>query len=161
MSPFANTPHLWLTSHLNRLVEIENATKIQAVCRGFLVRRRQERHQSAEEFILQVIRKFQTPAPTATLKECLERHGLSVWAEGLPTAEEGYKTLEAGKRRQEAIWHASITLRLKGQGELVEELERADYHECQRVLSELRTPTPPAETAATDTLWQRLQNLWK
>lgn len=157
MSPFTDSPHLWLTGHLNRLAQVEHATKIQAVCRGFLVRRRQQKNQTADHIILDVIRNLEPPPARVTLKEVLFRYGLGVWAAGLPTAAESYKSLEAAKRRQEAIWHASICLRLKGQAEFVQELEWADYHERAQVLQELRTPTP---TADDDSLWARLKHLW-
>lgn len=158
MSPFAHSPELWLTGHLNRLVQVEKAIQIQAVCRGFLVRRREQKKTNADEIILNVIRNLQPPPPAVTLKEVLLRHGLGVWAAGLPTALEAFQNLEAGKRRQEALWHACICLRLKGQGEFVEELEWADYHERAQVLQELRTPTPdPSDEAHTETLWQRLK----
>ena len=43
MSPFAHQQELWLTAHLQRLVQRDLAIKIQAVVRGFLIRRRQEK----------------------------------------------------------------------------------------------------------------------
>lgn len=159
MSPFADSPELWLTGHLQRLVQAEKAIQIQAVCRGFLVRRHHEKRTNAEHIITEVLRNLQPPPQTVTLKEVLLRHGLGTWAAGLPSAAEGYKNLEAAKRRQEALWHASICLRLKGQGELVQELEWADYHERCQVLDEMRTPTPSSDEEHTMTLWQRLKKL--
>jgi hypothetical protein len=156
MSPFANSPHLWLTSHIRRLSETEQVTKIQAVTRGYLVRRRREKELNADAVILDVMRHMQQPTHTLSLAELMYAMGLDTWATGLPSAADALKNPELTQQRRDAIWHASICLRLTGRGHMVSDLEWADYHERGRALQ-------AAHEAATNppTLWARFINyLW-
>ena len=151
MSPFANSPHLWLTGHLRRLSQEEQAVKIQAVMRGYLVRRRREKHRNAEAVILDVLRHLQQPAHTLSLAELMYAMGLDTWAAGLPSAADALKHPELADRRRDAIWHASICLRLMGKSDLIQDLQWADYHERGRALQAAHEALirPP-------TLWERL-----
>jgi hypothetical protein len=128
MSPFAETPHLWLTGHLQRLHQIDQAIKIQALARGYLARCRLEKQQ----------------AQPVTLAETLNRFGLDVWAQDLPTAAEALQDMDLDRKRQDALWHARVSLRLTGRADHIQDLESADYHERSRVLQEttIRVDTP-------------------
>lgn len=64
MSPFTHQQQLWLTQHLERLVQHEKATQIQAVVRGFLVRCRQEEDRKAKALIDNAIRNLMVPKRT-------------------------------------------------------------------------------------------------
>ncbi len=151
MSPFANSPHLWLTGHLHRLSQQEQAVKIQAVMRGYLVRRRREKHLNAEAVILDVLRHLQQPAHTLSLAELMYAMGLDTWANDLPSAADALKHPELTERRRDAIWHASNILRLTGRGHMVSDLQWADYHERGRALEAAHDALahPPS-------LWQRI-----
>ncbi len=150
MSPFANSPHLWLTGHLRRLSQEEQAVKIQAVIRGYLIRRRREKNRNAEAVIQDVISRLQPPAHSLSLAELMYAMGLDTWADGLPTAAMGLKFPHLAEKRREAIWHSSIVLRLTGRSELIKDLEWADYYERGRALqaADDALNQPP-------TLWER------
>lgn len=137
MSPFANTPHLWLSGHLTRLAQADQAVKIQAVARGYLVRRRLEKEQTTPI-------RLQPPERPVTLADAMRQLGLGTWANALPTAIEALDDLELAKRRQDALWHAGIALRLSGRAELIPDLEWADYHErssALRAREDVETPS--------------------
>ena len=163
MSPFADTPHLWLTAHLQRIKSQEHVVKFQALVRGHLVRRRQEKKRNADAFIDDVIRRLTQPRDPVSLDSLMRRLGLDVWADSLPTAEESIQNPEASQRRRDALWHAGICLRLKGEGHWIQELEWADYHERSRALTAslpppppTPPPTPPAPQTPPLSFWPRL-----
>ena len=141
MSPFANSPHLWLTGHLYRLRCEEHATKIQAIVRGYIVRRRQEKERNAQSVIDDVIRRLLFPPKDTSVVGLMYRLGLDIWANNLPTAEECLYSQEAAERRRNALWHAGISLRLNGQGHHLQDLEWADYHERGLALANAK-PSP-------------------
>lgn len=144
MSPFANSPHLWLTSHLHRLHVQDHITKIQALVRGYLVRRRRQKQRRAQALIDDVIRGLARPREPVALVPLMQRLGLHAWAETMPTAEECLSNSEADQRRRDALWHAGISLRLTGKGQWIQELEWADYHERSRALYDSLPPPPPS-----------------
>ena len=150
MSPFANSPHLWLTGHLRRLSQEEQAVKIQAVMRGYLVRRRREKERNAEAVILDVLRHMQHPVHSLSLAELMYAMDLGTWADGLPSAAAALDFPHIAEKRREAIWHASICLRLTGRSHLIPDLQWADYHERGRALQAAHEALirPP-------TLWDR------
>jgi hypothetical protein len=154
MSPFANSPELWLTGHIRRLSQEEQATKIQAVTRGYLVRRRQEKERNADDLILDVITRLQPPAHSLSLAELMYAMGLDTWADGLPSAADALKFPHIADKRREAIWHASIVLRLTGRSDLIKDLEWADYYERGRALQAVHELeiNPPS-------LWDRFTKL--
>jgi len=135
MSPFANSPDLWLTGHLFRLHQIDQAIKIQAIVRGFLIRRHQKQQQPV------------------TLATTLKRYGLDVWAYDLPTAAQALQNTQLDRRRQDALWHARISLRLTGRADQIPDLEWADYHERSRVLQ------PKAHVDTPQSLWEKVMKL--
>jgi hypothetical protein len=169
MSPFTNTPELWLTAHLHRLRCEEHVVKIQAVVRGFLLRRRQAKKQSAESVIDDVIRRLLLPKDTSVVG-LMRNLGLDIWANNLPTAEEAISNPEASERRRQALWHAGISLRLNGQGHHLKDLEWADYHERSLALSASKPPpdifsprhgSTPLPTTPPSSLWSRiLKSIW-
>lgn len=164
MSPFADKPELWLTSHIRRLSLEEPATKIQAVVKGFLVRHRQEQQRNADALLGDVLRRLTQPKDVSVVG-LMRSLGLDTWADGLPTAEECIMNPEAANRRREALWHAGISLRLTGQGSSVQDLEWADYHERSKALYAHPPPPPPdsasphVDTPVPDTLWLRLMKI--
>ncbi len=154
MSPFANSPHLWLTDHIRRLSQEEQATKIQAVMRGYLVRRRREEKQRTDAVFQEVYDNLQPANHTLTLAELMYASGLDTWADGLPTAAEALRDSEAATRRKEALWHASNLLRLVGRSQVVPDLEWADYHErCRAIRASQQALAEPSS------LWNRLVKL--
>ena len=140
MSPFANTPHLWLTGHLHRQKQQEHAVKIQAAVKGFLVRRRSSL--SLEE---------KAPPPKG-LHDLMRHHGLTIWANVCPSAKEAALDLEQAKKRQECIFHATMTLRLLGKTRFVKDLEWADYHERAKAFQELCDVGSPIES-----IWKKFK----
>ena len=125
MSPFANSPHLWLTAHLRRLEQQEHVPKIQAVARGFLVRRRQDK----QRLIKETEERLQSPSNPVSRANTLVSLNLGMWAAGLPTATEALRLPEADAKRREAMRNASICLRFLGKSHLIPDIEWADYHE--------------------------------
>jgi hypothetical protein len=125
MSPFTNSPHLWLTGHLRRLEQQEGVPKIQALVRGFLVRCRQQKKRRAAA----LIKCLQVPPESVSLSDTLVKLNVGLWAVGIPTAAEALQSEEAAEKRREAIRHASICLRFLGQSHLIPDIEWADYHE--------------------------------
>lgn len=162
MSPFTDTPHLWLTGHLHRLQKQEHTTKIQALVRGYLVRRRQEKERQAQALIDDVIRRLTQPREHVAVIPLMLRLGLQTWAETMPSADACIGNPALDQRRREALWHAGIALRLTGQGHWIQELEWADYHERSQALRALPPPShpspPPTPQPQTPPLsfWKRL-----
>lgn len=140
MSPFANTPELWLTAHLHRQKQQEHIVKIQAVVKGFLVRRKTNVHL-----------RLSIPPPQ-TLQSLMLKHGLQPWADLMPSAKEAVLDEEASKKRQEYLFHATMTLRLLGKVRFVQDLEWADYHERAKAMHELYDVGSPVET-----LWKKFK----
>jgi hypothetical protein len=170
MSPFADKPELWLTSHIRRLSLEEPATKIQAVVKGYLVRKRQEEQRNADALLGDILRRLTQPKNVSVVGLMRELN-LDTWADGLPTAEECIADPEAANRRREALWHAGIALRLTGQGAFLQDLEWADYHERSKALYAHPPPPPPPsdsspfsprpDTPVADSLWARLKKaIW-
>ena len=145
MSPFANTPHLWLSGHLTRLAQADQAVKIQAVARGYLVRRRLEKERATPSGL-------QVPERHLGLAETLCHLGLDTWANALPTASEALDDLELARRRQDALWHAGIVLRLTGRSDYIQDLESADYHEHSAALRAREVIETPSVS-----LWDRFK----
>lgn len=141
MSPFADTPHLWLTGHLERQKRHEEVVKIQAAVKGFLVRRRSTLHLQAK-----------APPPKG-LHELMRHHGLTIWANVCPSAKEAAADLEQAKKRQECILHATMTLRLLGKTRYIQDLEWADYHERANAFHELCDVGSPVES-----IWKKFRN---
>lgn len=164
MSPFADTPHLWLTGHLARLQAQEHLVKIQALVRGHLVRRRQEKKRNAEAVIDDVLRRLIPPAEPVEVLALLTKLGLDVYTEDLPTAQECLRNPEADQRRRAALWNAGIVLRLTGRSSLIPDVEWADYHERCRAFyvssppppPPSPPPTPPAPQTPPLSFWSRL-----
>ncbi len=176
MSPFANSPHLWLTGHLQRLHYEEHIVKIQAVARGFLIRRRQEKERNAQSVLDDVIRRLLQPKDTSVVG-LMRSLGLDIWANNLPTAEECVMNFEASERRRQALWHAGISLRLNGQSQHLQDLQWADYHERSRALNSCKPPPqvfplrevvvdsteerPATPRQAPPTFWSRIfKTIW-
>ena len=156
MSPFAKSPEYWLTGHLRRLAQQDEIVKIQAVCRGFLVRRRQEKERNARAVLHDVLSRLQYPTHTHSLQEMLMKMGFDTWAYNLPSAADALDSETAANQRRDAIWNASICLRLTGKSHLIADLQWADYHERGRAL----------QAAAdfhnrTETMWSRFKkHIW-
>lgn len=145
MSPFANTPHLWLTGHLRRLDQGDQAVKIQAVARGFLVRQQQKK-----------------TAPPQDLAGLMHQLGLGVWAKQLPSAADCLGNQDLAEKRLNALWHARVSLRLAGLAEHIQDLEWADYREQAAALQERAAQEEAAqEHAATPatSFWERILKL--
>ena len=142
MSPFANTPHLWLTGHIERQKQQEHVLKIQAVTKGFLTRRR----------LSQRLAPPKPPSPVS-LQEFMRRNGLSVWAEMCPDAVHSCHDEAAANKRQECLLNAKITLRLLNKSHLILPLEWADYHERSQVFHQTCDVGSPIES-----LWQKFKN---
>ena len=140
MYPFANTPHLWLTDHLERQKQQEHIVKIQAAAKGFLVRRRSR------------LRLQARAPPSSTLEELLREHGLAVWADACPSATEAVLDEDRSKERQECLLHASMTLRLLNKMPVIQELEWADYHERTKAFHKLYDVGSPVES-----IWQKFR----
>jgi hypothetical protein len=139
MSPFAETPHLWLTNHLERQKQNEHVIKIQAVAKGFLVRRRQSQ-------------RINAALPAVSLHDFMMCNGLRVWAEMCPDAKEACLNEVAAKKRQECISNAKITLRLLNKADSILHLEWAEYHERCQAFHELYDVGSPIES-----LWQKFK----
>jgi hypothetical protein len=154
MSPFANSPELWLTNHLQRQIQNEKIVKIQAVAKGFLTRRRSQReaHKSLEESIEILVERLQPPKNPKTLAELMRHHRLDVWADQCPPASEAVVSMEANKQREACLFNAKITLRLRGESKYVPDLEWADYHERSKALHALWDVGSPNEN-----LWTRFK----
>ena len=139
MSPFANQPELWLTSHIQRLHQTDHATKIQAVVRGYITRRRKERKQKklskTNQYLL-------TPASYTTLAEAMIAFGLTEMTYSLPTAKQALDFYHMDESRRSVLWHAKIALRIKGLPEHVMDLEWADYRERAAALTAKPVETP-------------------
>jgi len=88
MSPFANSPHLWLTAHLHRIHCKEHLVKIQALVRGYLVRRQQQKERKLKAITNDILRSLAQPRESVALVPLMRRLGLHVWADTLPSAEE-------------------------------------------------------------------------
>jgi hypothetical protein len=152
MSPFAKSPHLWLTEHLRRIEQQEGVPKIQALVRGFLARRRQQKKLRAAALIKEAEQRIQTREQPVSLADTLVRLNLSLWAEGLPTATEALQSEEIADKRRGAIRHASICLRFLGQSHLIPDIEWADYHERAAALR---------GTIHPDNMWSRFtKRVW-
>lgn len=150
MSPFVNSPHLWLTAHLRRLEQEECMPKIQAVARGFLVRRRQDK----QRLIKETEKRLQPPANPVSLANTLGTLNLGMWAAGLPTATEALRLPEAEAKRREAIRNASICLRFLGKSDLIPDIEWADYHERAAALRDICDAT-----INPGSMWSRFKKL--
>jgi hypothetical protein len=148
MSPFSNSPDLWLTGHLRRLHQIDQVTKIQAVVRGFLIRRHQQK--KYEDVIL----RLQPPAKPVCLVDLMRQLRLDVWADQLPSAVDALHDPAVAQKRRDLLWHAGIALRLTGQGAYVTDLEWADYHERSKALAHLDIHVHQ------DSLWERFKKLF-
>ncbi len=150
MSPFHETPELWLTSHIQRLHKQEQAIKIQAVARGFLGRARAERRRKAKAKAYKQSLSHHTPSHPITVAEFLSALYLQQYAQNLPTAEEALQKQEASDLRHEAIWNASIVLRFTGRAKYIEQLQWADYHERHHALQNaIKKPEK------NKTIWER------
>jgi hypothetical protein len=155
MSPFADNPDLWLTGHLQRQIQDENARKIQALIRGFLYRRRCERKnaESLGDFICALKDKLQSPKSSVTVAEFLRKHGLSTWADMCPSKYDCLSDSNLNSKRKECLFHAKVSLRLLGKSHLVPDLEWCDYHEARRALEKFRGINQP------ESLWTTLIKL--
>lgn len=156
MSPFADKPELWLTSHLQRQKQEEQVVKIQAVVKGFLYRRRQQRLslESIGQYIKDITKWLEPPKNPVSVPDFLRQHGLGTWADMCPSKEDALCSVEASDKRRECLWHAKNTLRLLGKAQLISELEWHDYHDTRRALDFLATGKKPEES-----LWSKLTKL--
>lgn len=136
MSSFADSPHLWLTGHLKRQKQQEHIVKIQAVVKGFLVRKRS--------------RPLKIPQPSS-LQELMRHHGLTVWADACPSVKDALLSEKAAKERQECLLHATITLYLLNKGHYVQDLEWADYHERAQASYTVERPI--------ETMWEKFKQM--
>ncbi len=154
MSPFTHQQELWLTQHLERLVQHEKATQIQAVARGFLVRHRQEKDRKAKALVDNAIRNLMVPKEPVSVRALMVTLQLHPWADTLPSAEQALMNLDARAIRDSHIWHASMSLRLTGQSQYIQQLQWADYHERYQALCLLRDPEPVI--SSTPSFWGRV-----
>ena len=138
MSPFANSPQLWLTAHVQRVHLYEPATKIQAVVRGYLYRRGVEKERNAQAVLRDVLYRLQVPPNPLSLVDTMRKLGLDIWADRMPNAADCLLHRELADYRQNLLWNAGISLRLTGQSQHIADLQWADYHERNRALQDLR-----------------------
>lgn len=139
MSPFANQPQLWLTSHIQRLHQTDQATKIQSVVRGHLARLRKERKQKK---LSKVAQYLLTSSSYSTLAEAMSAFGLTEMTYSLPTAKQALDFSHMDESRRSVLWHAKIALRIKGIPEHIMDLEWADYRERAAALTAKPVETP-------------------
>ena len=160
MSPFTHQQELWLTGHIQRLAHQEQAVKIQAIARGFLVRRRREKKEKADRVLNDVLRRLQVPRQPVSVVELMRQLGLEQWIAMLPTADMAVRDWEARAVRERILWNACISLRMTGQSDSVADLQWADYHERYRALQatvQIEEPGNPAPRS----MWSRFtQWIW-
>lgn len=162
MSPFANQQELWLTGHLTRMTQNEKATKIQAVARGFLLRRKQEKERNAIAVIDDAIRRLQVPKEPVSVIVLMRHLRLDYWADTLPSAFHAVQDPNARAQRDACIWHAGIALRLTGQGQYVQDLQWADYHErysALQMIQAIRLQNTEPEPAIQPSFWARFTKM--
>ncbi len=158
MSPFADKPDLWLTAHVQRMALSEYASKIQAVVKGFLVRRRLDKERNAKDLVDNVIQRLLQPK-NQSVTSILSNLGLDDLAITLPPAQLCLDNQDLALHRQNLLWHACITLRLTGKGDHIQDLQWADYHERARAVQAQYPPAPP-ETPVPS-LWDRVKKtIW-
>ncbi len=164
MSPFANKPELWLTSHVRRVSFYEPASKIQAVVKGHLVRRRLRRDRE-NAAVDEAIRRLLQP-PEHTVETLLVKLGLEDTLPYLPSATVCAEDYTYSLRRRDVLRGVCLTLRLTGRSKYIEEIEWADYHQRSRA-SAARYPTLPPHSPPPDSppppasLWKRFkQAIW-
>lgn len=154
MSPFHNSPHLWLTGHLHRLHQADQIVKIQALVRGFLHRRRHQKQQDAKALINDVLSRLQPPKQPVCLVELMRQLGLGIWADQMPSAVDALHDPALADKRRDLLWHAGISLRLTGQAAYVRDLEWSDYHERALALKTLDVHVHQ------DNLWDRFKKVF-
>ena len=154
MSPFANQPELWLTGHIQRLHQTDQATKIQSVVRGHLTRLRRERKQKKK--LSKAAQYLLTPPSYNTLAEAMNAFGLDEMTYSLPTAKQALDFPHLDESRRSVLWHAKIALRLQGLSEHIMDLEWADYRERAAALA--AKPVEPVEPSKPS-LFSRLFKL--
>ena len=121
MSPFADTPHLWLTSHLDRMNKEEKVVKIQALVRGHLSRKKTE--------IKYYTRYYEQHYLAPSAVEVLKHLGLNDLAEVCPPSLVVSYNHELAPKREFVIQEAKRRLKASGQKNKVAFLIWADYQE--------------------------------
>ena len=158
MSPFSEQPELWLTGHIQRLHQTDQATKIQAVIRGYIARRRKERKQKK---LNKTAKYLLTPSSYNTLAEAMEAFGLDEMAYSLPTAKQALDFYHMDECRRSVLWHAKIALRIKGLPEHVMDLEWADYRERAAALKEKPVETSTSTSTSTSFFSRLFKLAWE
>ena len=163
MSPFADKPELWLTSHVKRVNLFEPASKIQAVVKGYLVRRRLR---TEGDPVDEAINRLLHPRDQSVVG-ILTETGLGDLVPLLPSARVCLEDNDLAIRRHRVLWDAFLSLRLTGQANRVQDLSWADYHERTLALAAHHPPPPssqpfsPRPATPPPTLWKRLvKSVW-